>query len=36
MFASYLGVRRCREEKCVSFVPRCGLVLGGEMCWPPS
>ena len=32
MLASYLGVGGCREEKCVSFLARCGLVLGGEMC----
>ena len=32
MLASYLGVCGCREEKCVSLLPMCGLVLGGEMC----
>ena len=32
MIVSYLGVGRCREEKCVSLLPRCGLVSGGEMC----
>ena len=31
MLASYLGVGGYLEEKCVSFLPRCGLVLGG-MC----
>ena len=29
---SYLGVGGCREEKCVSLVPTCGWVSGGEMC----
>ena len=24
----------CREDKCVSLVPMCGWVSGGEMCWP--
>ena len=33
MLASYLGVGGCREEKCVSLVPRCGWVSGGEMCY---
>ena len=32
VLASYLGVGGCREEKCVSLVPRCGWVSGGEMC----
>ena len=32
MLASYLGVGGCREEKCVSLLPRCGLVSGGELC----
>ena len=32
MLASYLGVGRCLEEKCVSLVLRCVLVSGGEMC----
>ena len=32
MLASYLGVGVCRDEKCVSLLPRCGWVLGGEMC----
>ena len=32
MLTSYLGVGGCLEEKCVSFLPRCGLVSGGEMC----
>ena len=32
VLASYLGVSGCLEEKCVSLVPRCGLVSGGEMC----
>ena len=36
MFASYLGVGWCREEKCVSLLPRCGWVSGGEMCLPPT
>ena len=31
MLASYLGVGGCREEKCVSLVPTCGWVSGGEM-----
>ena len=31
VLASYLGVGVCREEKCVSLLPRCGLVSGGEM-----
>ena len=33
VLASYLhvGVGGCREE-CVSLVPRCGWVSGGEMC----
>ena len=30
--ASYLGVDGCRQEKCVSLVPTCGWVSGGEMC----
>ena len=32
VLASYLGVGGCREEKCVSLLHRCGLVLGGEIC----
>ena len=32
MLASYLGVGECREENCVSLLPRCGLVSGGDMC----
>ena len=32
MLASYLGVGVCREENYVNLLPRCGLVLGGEMC----
>ena len=28
MLASYLGVGWCREEKCVSLLPRCGWVCG--------
>ena len=32
MLASYLGVSECREEKCISLVPRFGWVSGGEMC----
>ena len=36
MLASYLGVGGCREEKCVSLVPTCGWVSGGEMCLPPT
>ena len=31
LLASYLGVGGCREEKCFSLLPRCGLVSGGEM-----
>ena len=31
VLASYLGVGGCLEE-CVSLVPRCGWVSGGEMC----
>ena len=26
VLASYLGVGGCREEKCVSLLPRCGWV----------
>ena len=36
MLASYLCVGGCREEKCVSLLPRCGWVSGGEMCYPPT
>ena len=36
MLASYLGVGGCREEKCVSLLPRCGWVSGGEMYFPPT
>ena len=36
MLASYLRVGGYREEKCVSLVPTCGKVSGGEMCWPPN
>ena len=34
MLTSYLhvGMGGCREEKCVSLVPTCGWVSGGEMC----
>ena len=32
MLASYLDMGGCREEKCVSLLPRFGLVSGGEMC----
>ena len=32
VLAFYLGVGGCREEKCVSLLPRCGLVSGVEMC----
>ena len=32
VLASYLGVGGYQEEKCVSLIPTCGLVLGGEMC----
>ena len=32
VLASYLYVGLCREEKCVSLVPTCGWVSGGEMC----
>ena len=32
MLTSYLGVGGCWEEKCVSLLPRCGWVSGGEMC----
>ena len=32
VFASYLGVGGCREEKCVGLLPRCRCVSGGEMC----
>ena len=28
MLASYLGVGGCREEKCVSLLPRCGVGVG--------
>ena len=31
MLTSYLGVGGCREEKCVSLLPRCGWMSGGEM-----
>ena len=43
MLASYLRVcgcrdekpvGGCREEKCVSLVPACGWVSGGEVCSP--
>ena len=33
MLASYLRVGGCREEKCVSPVPRCGWVSEG-VCYP--
>ena len=33
VLASYLGVFGCREE-CVSLVPTCAWVSGGEMCLP--
>ena len=36
MLAFYLGVGGCREEKCVSLLPRCGWVSGDEMCLPPT
>ena len=29
MLASYVGVGGLLEEKCVSFLPRCGWVSGG-------
>ena len=32
VLASYLRVGGCQEEKCVSLLPRCGWVSGGEMC----
>ena len=32
VLASFLGVGGCREEKRVSFLPRCGWVSGEEMC----
>ena len=32
VLASYLGVGGCREEKCVTLLPRCVWVSGGEMC----
>ena len=32
MLSSYLRVCGCQEEKCVSDVPACGWVSGGEMC----
>ena len=32
MLASNLGAGGCRKEKCVSLLPRCGLVSVGEMC----
>ena len=32
MLASYVGVGGYREDKCVSLLPGCGLVSGGEMC----
>ena len=32
VLASYQGVGGCREEKCVSLVPTCGWVSGGEKC----
>ena len=31
MLASYLREGVCREEKCVSLLPRYGWVSGGEM-----
>ena len=34
MLASYLPVGWCREEKCVSLLPACGLVSEEEMCKP--
>ena len=36
MLASYLGVGWCREEKCVSLLPTCGCVSGGEMYFPTT
>ena len=31
VLALYLGVGGCREEKCVSLLPRYGWLSGGEM-----
>ena len=31
MLASYLGMGGCQEE-CVSLLPRCEWVSGGEIC----
>ena len=38
MLASYVYLRvgGCLEEKCVSFLPRCGWVSGREMYFPPT
>ena len=36
MLASFLRVGGCLEEKCVSLVPACGWVSGGEVCYPPT
>ena len=36
MLASYLRVGGCREEKCVSLLPRLWWVSGGEMYFPPT
>ena len=32
VLVSYLGWGGNWEEKCVSFLPRCGWVSGDEMC----
>ena len=36
VLALYLRVGGCREEKCVSLLPRCWWVSGGEVCWTPT
>ena len=36
VLASYLGVGWCREEKCVSLLPMCGWLSGGEICDPST
>ena len=36
MLASYQGVGWCLEEKCISLLPMCGWVSGGEIYFPPT
>ena len=36
VLVSYLRVCGCLEEKCISLVPACGWLSGGEICQPPT